>query len=396
MRIVICGASGFVGRQLVPLLLEQGAELLLVGRDVNRLAGEFPGAACCGYEDLVERAAGFDRLVYLAVLNNNATASREEFFAVNVEHLLRTAAAARQAGIRQFVNISSIHALDTGNKTPYAASKRAAVEALRSVDGIDVATLYLPLVYADLWSGSLSFLNRLPAGVAKAAFAMLKAFKPTIHVASLAKELASTELIDGKILSDGQAGNLTYRLASRSVDWAFAFVVLVPLGWLLLGLLLLVRLESPGKAIFAQTRVGREGRLFTLYKFRTMHTGMRQVPTHDARTNDVTRVGAPLRRFKLDELPQAWNVVRGEISLVGPRPCLPSQKELIEARGCRGVLKLRPGITGLAQINGIDMKDPELLAKWDQRYSALQCLMLDLRILWVTATGAGAGDKVGV
>ncbi|MBE0694890.1 MAG: sugar transferase [Aquamicrobium sp.] len=165
--------------------------------------------------------------------------------------------------------------------------------------------------------------------------------------------------------------------------------------WWLLGLIwLLVRVQSPGPGIFAQTRVGRNGAEFTCYKFRTMKTGTAQAATNEVPMEAVTRVGRFLRRTKLDELPQIWNILRNEISLVGPRPCLPVQMQLVEARRRRGVLSLKPGITGLAQVNGIDMSDPERLARWDARYLALQSLALDARILLATAKGRGQGDRV--
>ena len=101
-----------------------------------------------------------------------------------------------------------------------------------------------------------------------------------------------------------------------------------------------------------------------------------------------------MRATKLDELPQIWNILRNEVSLIGPRPCLPVQDELIEARRRRGVLTIKPGISGLAQINGIDMSEPERLACWDARYVALQSLLLDLKVIFATATGSGQGDKI--
>src|SRR6185503_10926322 len=120
-----------------------------------------------------------------------------------------------------------------------------------------------------------------------------------------------------------------------------------------------IRLESPGAAIFAQRRIGRRGAPFTCYKLRTMNENTIQRPTHEVGASAVTSVGRFLRRWKLDELPQLYNVLRGEMSLVGPRPCLPSQSELIEARLQKGALDVRPGITGLAQVQGIDMSEPE-------------------------------------
>lgn len=160
-------------------------------------------------------------------------------------------------------------------------------------------------------------------------------------------------------------------------------------------LVLLIRRESDGPGIFSQQRVGRDGRLFYCHKLRTMRTGTPNVPTHDVQAAQITPIGAFLRRTKLDELPQLWNVLTGEMSFVGPRPCLPSQTTLIDEREKRGVLSLRPGITGLAQINDIDMSDPLRLAEKDAEYLRARSFGLDLSILFRTVfQRAGSGDRV--
>ncbi|MEO1695157.1 MAG: sugar transferase [Pseudomonadota bacterium] len=147
---------------------------------------------------------------------------------------------------------------------------------------------------------------------------------------------------------------------------------------------LLIRLETPGPALFRQVRVGRGGTRFTVYKLRSMTAGTVQAPTHEVGTATITRLGALMRRAKLDELPQLYNVMRGDMSLVGPRPCLPSQDDLIAARAARGVDAARPGITGLAQVNGIDMSAPVTLADVDARYVRNQSLGLDIALLAAT------------
>lgn len=159
-------------------------------------------------------------------------------------------------------------------------------------------------------------------------------------------------------------------------------------------LVLLIRRESEGPGIFSQQRVGRGGRLFYCHKLRTMRTGTPDLPTHEVKAAQITPLGAFLRRTKLDELPQLWNVLMGDMSFVGPRPCLPSQTMLIEERQKRGVLSVRPGITGLAQINGVDMSDPVRLAEMDAEYLRARSYRLDLAILFYTVfRGAGRGDR---
>jgi O-antigen biosynthesis protein WbqP len=180
----------------------------------------------------------------------------------------------------------------------------------------------------------------------------------------------------------------------RSLDIALVTVgtpVVLPV---VLVCMTIVRLTSPGPAIFRQTRIGIDMEPFTCYKLRTMHVETPDAPSHETSVSAITPVGKWLRRLKLDELPQLWNIIRGEMSLVGPRPCLPSQCELIEARRQRGLYQIRPGITGVSQVAGIDMADPERLAESDARYLSDMSAATDLKLILATVLGAGGGDRV--
>ncbi len=175
-----------------------------------------------------------------------------------------------------------------------------------------------------------------------------------------------------------------------------ASVFLLALLWPLLVITMLaIRIESRGPAIFKQVRVGKHGSSFTCYKFRTMFSGTAHVPTHQVSGSAITTLGNYLRRLKIDELPQVFNVLAGDMSLVGPRPCLASQLELIEARRKLGVLDVPPGITGLAQVSGIDMSDVDRLAKIDAEYVRTRSFAGDLKLIWATVRGQGVGiDRV--
>lgn len=395
-KIVITGATGFVGRQLIPLLQAEGVYLLLVGRDPARLSRVFPQFPSCGYDELPNSARGYDTLLHLAVINSNENATVAEFNAVNVDFLMHVVEQARAAGISRFLNVSSIHALNLRDPSPYAASKRRAVKALEAVRGIEVTTVYLPSLYAEVWSGKLSVLNWLPESLARLAFSFLSAAKPTLHISRLAEFLIKVPDAPrgSTILSDGQQSNTSFNIAKRFIDLSAAFAIVVLLWWAMLLLWILIKLNSSGPGFLAQERIGLGGEPFICFKFRTMKVGTANVATHEVGASAITSFGHYLRRWKLDELPQVWNIIRNEMSLVGPRPCLPSQSELIEARRAKAVLSLKPGITGLAQINGIDMSDPHTLAAWDARYGVLQSLVLDLKIIIATASGRGQGDRV--
>ncbi|CDX55540.1 Glycosyltransferase [Mesorhizobium plurifarium] len=169
--------------------------------------------------------------------------------------------------------------------------------------------------------------------------------------------------------------------AKRALDLAVAVPMLALTSPVLLVAMLAIRTTSAGPAIFSQIRVGQGGALFACRKLRTMYRATPSLPTHEAPAGSVTAVGKVLRATKIDELPQLWNVIKGEMSLVGPRPCLPTQTELIERRKELGVLAALPGITGLAQIKGIDMSDPRLCAETDAVYIKAASIGLDLKIL---------------
>lgn len=154
----------------------------------------------------------------------------------------------------------------------------------------------------------------------------------------------------------------------------------------------LVGLFDTGSPLFRQERVGRNQKPFTLVKFRTMRVGTASVASHLADANAITPMGHFLRRTKLDELPQLWNVLWGDMSLVGPRPGLFNQQELLQARQQHGVFKVRPGITGLAQVTGIDMSTPELLAQTDAKMLTDLGVVTYFRYIIQTVLGSGQGD----
>jgi O-antigen biosynthesis protein WbqP len=179
----------------------------------------------------------------------------------------------------------------------------------------------------------------------------------------------------------------------RIFDFLFSLFGLI-LGGPVLLVIYVFGLFDTGSPIFRQERVGRAQKPFTLVKFRTMQRDTSSVASHLADATAVTPLGAFLRRTKLDELPQLWNVIKGEMSLVGPRPCLFNQTELIGERAARGVFKARPGITGLAQVNNIDMSTPILLAETDARMLNEMTASAYFRYILITVGGKGSGDVV--
>lgn len=179
----------------------------------------------------------------------------------------------------------------------------------------------------------------------------------------------------------------------RPLDITFSATGLVAASPLLIGTTLVGYFDT-GSPLFVQERVGKNKKPFKLVKFRTMKLDTASVASHLADNSSITKLGRILRKTKLDELPQLVNVLKGEMSLVGPRPNLYNQQRLIEARDTQGVYDVLPGITGLAQLSGIDMSTPELLAKTDKEMIDNLTLKKYFSYIIRTALGKGSGDAV--
>ena len=181
----------------------------------------------------------------------------------------------------------------------------------------------------------------------------------------------------------------------RAYDFVAAVLLLLVTSPVLLLCMLAVRASSPGPVIFSQTRVGRDGVLFRCHKLRTMYHGTPSLPSHEAPANAVTAVGRTLRKFKLDELPQFWNVLIGQMSIVGPRPSPEKENQMCPAwREAR--LSVRPGITGLWQVSRKRDRDDTDFQEWiyyDVQYIKKQSLWLDLKIMFKTLLVAMGGGQ---
>ena len=172
----------------------------------------------------------------------------------------------------------------------------------------------------------------------------------------------------------------------RISDLLLAALVSCFLGVPVLLVALLVRLTSRGPVLYWSDRVGRNNVIFKMPKFRSMKTGTPAVATHLLNNPDsyLTPIGSFLRKSSLDELPQLWSIIKGDMSFVGPRPALFNQSDLIELRTCSGVHVLVPGLTGWAQVNGRDELPIPIKVKLDVEYLNRRSLWLDIRILWLT------------
>lgn len=395
---IVTGASGKVGRHLIPILANNGYRVLALGRNpmaLREMFINFSDVDCAEYQELSSQE-GCDALIHLAVRNNNQTGSVEDFVRDNVQfsHLI-CQHFVRLNGVR-FINLSSIHSLDNKSQSLYSVSKSDACRQMKGSLGDRFDNVYMGYFHdASYFGEKLRWLGKI-RGYGNLLFSFFKVIKPCTSANLLGDYVISSSgtLPHPRILTDDLSCSRAYRGIVRTLDVAVAVMILVLLLPVFAVLWLIIHFDSSGPAIFAQTRVGKEQVPFTLYKFRTMKRDTVAAGTHEVSVSAVTKIGRILRKIKLDELPQAINLLRGEMTLVGPRPCLPMQKELIEARSELGVYAMKPGITGFAQIRDIDMSRPQELAKIDYTYMKLQSLTLNLKIILLTALGRGGSDRV--
>lgn len=217
--------------------------------------------------------------------------------------------------------------------------------------------------------------------------------KPTLENAEKIFALTSVDPSLEKALNFN--GKHSYRFVKRTFDIAASAAGMILLSWLIVGTAIAVKVTSPGPIIFKQQRVGRNKRLFNIYKFRTMRIDTPDLPSHMIDANDwLTPIGAVMRRLSLDELPQLWNIFCGDMSAVGPRPALWSQFDLVAERDLYGANNVRPGLTGWAQINGRDELSIKAKAMRDGEYVARRGLLFDLRCFFGTFAKLFTGSGV--
>lgn len=400
MKIIITGATGFVARQTIPYLKQIGADLVLVGRDQKTLQRAYPEMLTCCYETMEKHALNADALLHMAVKNNNNFGELEEFRLANVVFLKEIFERAKRMNIPHFIYISTLHTqLSRMQGSFYARSKLEAEGFLlaQNKGSQKVSILRLATVYGEQFEGKLSILNYIPSSIRSIALDVIKSFRPTLNAKHLAQtifELNECNNAKTVFVTDTQRDNTTFKIFARFRDLVFCGLVLIFFWWGLVLIWLSIKLTSSGPGIFDQQRIGQYGQHFTCYKFRTMKKGTIQAGTHEVESDSITKIGSFLRKTKLDELPQIFNILKNELSLIGPRPCLPMQNELIRNRKIRGVFDVKPGITGWAQIQNVDMASPIKLSQLDAEYIALQSIAMELSIILATATGSGQRDKI--
>lgn len=397
MNIIITGASGYVGSILIPELLKYNHNLLLVGRNTDKLKSKYINISICEYHELSRIGKNFDLLINLAAINNNSKKQYSYYLKVNRDFLYKLAEMSKSAKIKYFLNISSFHELDIENQSKYAKSKREGTKKIQNISGLKILNIYIPFVYGKIWPKKIKILNFFPYKISQICFYFIASFYPTLNIKKLAKFInknLSSYKKKNNYLFDSKNDNYFYVVITLLVNIFISFSILLSFSWLMILIYIFVSFTGKGKPIFIQKRVGQHKKHFDLFKFRTMQINTKELATHLINKNKVTKLGKILRVLKFDELPQIINLLMNKVTFVGPRPSLISQKNLIKIREENNILELKPGLTGYAQVNHIDMSNIKRLVQYDHYYLINRSLVLDFKIIIKTFLGIGFRDNV--
>ncbi len=351
-----------------------------------------------GPDSLADAMHSIDTVLHLAARNNDKDGELADFIKDNCEFTHDLYLAAVKAGVKTFIFVTTTHAIWPIRPSDYAKSKAAAEARLRDAEQPECKIIFvrLPAVWGQGATGKLGMISTCPPAIRPIVHSALRSLQPIAGVTHVINTIAgiveNPQAPDEVMISDPIGRFSPYHIFSLALHLALIVAVATVLLPFLLCAAVIVKLTSKGPAIFAQERVGYQKSVFKCLKFRTMYRDTANAASHEVGADQITRVGHILRKTKLDELPQAWNILRGEMRLIGPRPGLPAQHELSASRAARGIYDMKPGITGLAQVQQIDMSTPERLALEDYRYHHTRSIVTDIKILIATVLGRGAGD----
>jgi len=409
LKVIITGGTGYIGRSITCALRETH-QIVIVTRDpAAPNLPQLKNVRYISYKDLQDTLPELDAdvMVHMATLNNNSTSTVKDYRLVNVELTALMASLCEEYSV-PLVHFSSSHAAPSYSIDDYSISKLEALENLSKFKRLNYLVITLPaVVTSERPAGILRYLWVLSGQLRSWALPYISVLKPVttedkvVQAVQFAIYRLTTPSLDVEperrqiYIGTEAAKSRLYRFWQAVITGLFIslafpiFLTITPLIWPI------VRYSTGGSFLFTQTRVGRYGKPFKVYKVRTMVVGTPEQPTHCMTENSVPGLVRYLRSSRLDELPQIWNILLGQMTLIGPRPCLLSQADLIEERGKHGILDYMPGITGWAQVSGVDMSDTARLLTYDLYYRHYHSIILDIKILYRTIRKNSFVDHIG-
>lgn len=334
--------------------------------------------------DVIDHFVGSQNVSVLVNVpaTENGTLGSKIARSASISELKALALKAAAIGTTTIVNLVPLPKIDLDRALE---NETATPTAFAEAAHVNIHHLFLPTLIGQHTSSAWGFIGGI-----------FNACRPVLTIETLAAAILSAASSNqGKIryLAENKDENPYYRFGSRVVDLAGSAALLVLTSWIMALAAVFIRLESKGSGLFMQKRVGLNGETFTCLKLRTMHKGTPQADSHMVGQSAITRVGAFLRKSKIDELPQLLNILRGDLSFVGPRPCIESLQDVIARRASSKIFDIKPGLTGLAQVRQQDTSVPDAMISSEVLYAASRNLVLDIKIMLATAFGRGFGDK---
>lgn len=384
--IILTGGSGFLAKQIASSSTTVAKNIYLVSRSLNYEKPKSTSDAnlrFITYSELskIRQEVGFTLpifLFHLASCNDSPSLSREEQLASNVA-LTRMLLAASETHDFEFIFISTIKR----DKSNYAKTKRIA-EKLVSQNKNNIV-IRLPAILEKKTNIATKILYRINKNKKGVLYYFLKTFYPMLTVSdfiAIINKITSRATVDRDVQSD----NLLYKGLACIVDKVAGLIMLCILVTIYPLCAFFSRAYFSSGALFIQKRTGKDFEEFSIFKLRTLPKETPSVATHELPLPALPAWFDVIRKLKIDELPQAINLLNGSMSLIGPRPCLPSQGELLELRAALNLTSAKPGITGWAQCNSITMQRPIKLSEYDSYYFDARSIYLDIKIMFKTVT----------
>ena len=396
MEIFVGGVHSVNQIRIVRALSKAGHHVFMHGPSSARYKRAFIGLASEPVHPHRKRKFDYDVVIFFASSRRLRGGEKGHRSTPPSENLSALSQNINTPTSRRLIVFSSVSSLLRGTTSLSQLKTSSEAWKQQNPGGEHWGHVFIGTVAPEQYAAKNRVLRQFVEIWGRALLAMLSTWQPVVLASDIVKLVTHEEGVSSTatnhILVSSLQNRSLYKMWTYSLDMTFVLASLSISPLLLLIYFLILVVNGP-PGLFAQDRIGANGSIFKLIKFRTMVNGTEGLGTHLVDPDSVTRIGSILRKTKIDELTQALNVAKREMNLIGPRPCLPSQHEVIEARRVVAIEQEAPGLTGWAQVNGISMKEPLALAELDSIYIACRSVEWDLHILQKTFGGRNVPPK---